>query len=186
MESLIIKFTNKYTRFYSLFSIRGSWNKGQLLKGDVAKKDEEPLVYKLWKGMLTAHTFTPTVNGPDLTLPHGNKLLSMNTVNWRPVTCGSQHRTPATLPKLFTRNLVVCFLEVDKTCVDVFCILPRFLKNLLESENLICNATGGTKTALGIIPVWFNYFAASFFKAPGIHFSREAKERKRCPGSVWG
>jgi len=110
---------------------------------------------------------TPTVNGPDLTLPHGNKLLSMNTVNLRPVTCGSQHRTPATLPKLFTRNLVVCFLEVDKTCVDVFCILPRFLKNLLESENLICNATGGTKTALGIIPVWFNYFAASFFKALG-------------------
>jgi len=32
---------------------------------------------------------------------------------------------------------------------------------------LACNATAGTKTALGIIQVWFNYFAASFFKAFG-------------------
>jgi len=27
--------------------------------------------------------------------------------------------------------------EVDKTCVDVFGILPRFLENLLESEGLV-------------------------------------------------
>jgi len=39
---------------------------------------------------------------------------------------------------------------------------------LLESENLVCSATAGTKTALDIIQVWFNYFAASFFKALGI------------------
>jgi len=56
----------------------------------------------------------------------------------------------------------MCFLEIDKACVDVFGILPRFLKYLLESENVIYNATTGTKTALGIIQVWFNYFAASF------------------------
>jgi len=59
------------------------------------------------------------------------------------------------------RNLVVCFLEVDKACADVFGILPRFLKNFLGSENLVCNATAGTKTTLGIIQVWFNYFTAS-------------------------
>jgi len=62
-------------------------------------------------------------------------------------------------------NSVVCFLEVDKACVDVFGILPRFLKNLLESENSHCNATAWTKTALGIIQLWFSYFAASFFNA---------------------
>jgi len=39
-----------------------------------------------------------------------------------------QHST-----NLFTRNPVVCFLEVDKACADLFGILPRFLKNLLES-----------------------------------------------------
>jgi len=31
-------------------------------------------------------------------------------------------------PKLFTRNLVVWFLNVDKACEDVFSILPRFSK----------------------------------------------------------
>jgi len=52
-------------------------------------------------------------------------------------------------------------------CKDVFSILPRFLKNMVESENLVCRATAETKTALGIIQFWFNYFAASFFKALG-------------------
>jgi len=32
-------------------------------------------------------------------------------------------------PKLFTRNPVVRFLEVDKTYVEAFAILPRFLEN---------------------------------------------------------
>jgi len=30
--------------------------------------------------------------------------------------------------------------------------------------NVVCSATAGTKTALGIIQLWFKYFAASFFK----------------------
>ena len=33
--------------------------------------------------------------------------------------------------------------------------------NLLESEHLVCSATAATKTELGIIQLWFNYFAAS-------------------------
>ena len=32
---------------------------------------------------------------------------------------------------------------------------------------MVCSATAGTKTALGIIQLWFQYFAASFFKALG-------------------
>jgi len=32
MESLIMKFTNKYICFHSLFKVRGAWNKGQLLR----------------------------------------------------------------------------------------------------------------------------------------------------------
>jgi len=74
---------------------------------------------------------------------------------------------PQCSPKFFTSNAVVRFLEVDTACVDVFCILPRFLKNLLENENLVCIATAATKSALGIIQLWFNYFAASLFKAFG-------------------
>jgi len=32
---------------------------------------------------------------------------------------------------------------------------------------VVCIATALTKTALGIIQLWFNYFGASFFKALG-------------------
>jgi len=32
---------------------------------------------------------------------------------------------------------------------------------------VVCSATAITKTALGIIQLWFNYFAASFFMALG-------------------
>jgi len=67
-------------------------------------------------------------------------------------------------PKHFSWNPVACFLEeVDKACVDVFATLPRFHKNVLESENLVCGAMAGTR----IIQFWFSYFAASFFKALG-------------------
>jgi len=36
-------------------------------------------------------------------------------------------------------------------------MLPGFLENLLESGDLVCSATAATKTALGIIQLWFNY-----------------------------
>jgi len=68
---------------------------------------------------------------------------------------------------------LVCFLNVGKTCVDVFGIFSRFLKIF------VCSATTGTKTALDIIQLWFNHFAASFFRAFGMRVSREAKEK--CP-----
>jgi len=44
-------------------------------------------------------------------------------------------------PQHLSRNLVVCFLEVDEKCVDVFGKLPRFLENLLKSENMFCSVT---------------------------------------------
>jgi len=37
-------------------------------------------------------------------------------------------------------------------------MLPGFLENLVESGNLFCNAMATTKTALGIIQLWFKYF----------------------------
>jgi len=58
-------------------------------------------------------------------------------------------------PKLYTRNPAIYFPEVDKTYAYVFGMLPGFLENLLESETFVYSAT---KTALGIIQLWFNYF----------------------------
>jgi len=78
---------------------------------------------------------------------------------------------------LFIRNPLIFFLEMDKTCVDIFGILLRFLENLQESESCLwCYGQDeNLKTAPGIIQLWFNYIGSSFFKALGKHFSREAK-----------
>jgi len=37
-------------------------------------------------------------------------------------------------------------------------MLPGILETLLESGNLFCTVVAATKTALGIIQLWFNYF----------------------------
>jgi len=52
MKTLIIKFTNNYICFYSLFKVREAWNKGQLLKKDVVDK-------RLW---------TTVLRGPKISL----------------------------------------------------------------------------------------------------------------------
>jgi len=101
-----------------------------------------------------------------------------NTVTSPTVKGGHQHRTPETLPKGFQEeagrmpslgrhNMRRHIWHSSKTS-----------RNLLDSEILVCSALVGTKIALGCHPplVWFNYFAASFFKALGIHFSRQAKK----------
>jgi len=69
----------------------------------------------------------------------------------------------------------VSFLEIDKIWACVFNILLRFLKNLLESETLLCSATSGTKTSLGIIQLSFNYFVAFFSR----YFAYTFPERLR-------
>jgi len=86
------------------------------------------------------------------------------------------------------------FPEIDKTCLYVFGRLPGFLENWFGSGNLLCSATGATKTALGVLQLCFNYFALSFLNVLVIHSSWEAK-KKKYPGSwcihsclpcVWG
>ena len=139
---------------------------------------------RLWKGVVTAHTLscwedvcssyegewrqhTPLSESNTNGEPSWFNSPDINTNFW----AGMQWLDPKVwkalgTPKHFTRNPVACFLEqVDKACVNVFATLPRFHKNMLESENLVCSATTGTKTALATTQFWFSYFAASFLKA---------------------
>jgi len=66
----------------------------------------------------------------------------------------------------------MCFSEVDKTYVYAFGMLPEFLENLLESGNSVCSAMATTKTALGIIQFWFNYYCDIL-----VYTSWETKQR---------
>jgi len=67
----------------------------------------------------------------------------MTTSNRRPST-----PFPATLPKAFQKEPGRKILQVDETCIDIFGLLPRFLENLLENDNLVCIAT--VETALTV------------------------------------
>jgi len=78
--------------------------------------------------LVKAHTLvgaTPTVNGCDLSPPtrtqtseqEYNELMATNREAVNIVL-------PQHFPKLFSRNPVVCFLDVDKTNADIF-VLPR-------------------------------------------------------------
>jgi len=90
---------------------------------------------------------TDTIFWAGIQLIDGQKGALVNTVY-------PQH--PENTSKLFTRNPTIYFPEVDKTCIDVFGMIPRFHKNLLENGNLLCRAA--TKTALATIQLWFNCF----------------------------
>jgi len=61
---------------------------------------------------------------------HGHKLLSMISVAWWKVACYRQRCTSCkNYQKLFSREVVVYFFEVDKASVDILC-MPRKLPKL--------------------------------------------------------
>ena len=84
----------------------------------------------------------------------------------RPVTGGCQHRTLATLPKPFHEEPGLS-RSPHSMCGRRLWHTPEISQKFSGESQLICIRTAGTKTALGIIQVWFNYFAAYFFKALG-------------------
>ena len=81
-------------------------------------------------------------------------------------------------PKLTLKNSVICPFYINKACEDILSILPGFLKDLPQSENLVCGAAIWTKTTLISFQHWFHSFSAFPFKSLlGIHFFWSAKER---------
>jgi len=60
--------------------------------------------------------------------------------------------------------LANCLFEVDKACKEVFTILPKFLKDILQNEDLVRGIEIRTKTALSILLL----FTAFSFKRFGI------------------
>lgn len=72
----------------------------------------------------------------------------------------------------------MCFFDGDKTCIDIFGILPRLFEYLLESENLVCSATyGQCENPHWVSSSFVPLFRTYVFKVIGIYFSREATER---------
>jgi len=57
---------------------------------------------------------TPTVNGCNLTPPTWTQTSELEYSGSGAVTGDLQHCTAATLPKAFTKNPFICFLEIEK------------------------------------------------------------------------
>jgi len=67
------------------------------------------------------------------------------------------------ITSLFLSDPILCFLKFDKTYGDVFAILPKFFKNLMQSDSGLVVLRPGRN------PRWlssklFQFFAASLFK----------------------
>jgi len=103
-----------------------------------------------------------TMNGRDLTI-----LTRTQTSNheYSYLTPGRQHHTPATLHKPFQEEPGRMLSRVRQSMCRRLWHTPKISQKFAGKWNLVNIARAGTKTALGIIQVWFNYFAASFFNA---------------------
>jgi len=77
---------------------------------------------------------------------------------------------------IFPRYSVVCLLVIDITCVDIFGILPRFLENLLENENVVCSAAAQDENNTHP-PAWVQLFRGTFLKGTWHAIFQRAKER---------
>jgi len=99
--------------------------------------------------------------------------------NWR-LSAPYSRNTPQSFSR-GTRSYA--FLRSTKHVKTSYEHTPKISQKFAGEWNyLLCIATAGTKTALGIFQVWFNYFAASFFKALGnvnINFLKIPKKRRR-------
>ena len=128
-----------------------------LHRSDLAREPlcKEPW-YRLKSGDSTHHFRSPTpkLNGCDL-LPSTRTQFSEQEYSY--LTASKTHQSTP-----YSHNIHRTFNEeppeVDKTCLYFFGMLLGFLENLLKSGNLFCSATAATKTALGIIQLWINYF----------------------------
>ena len=107
--------------------------------GSLHQKSLEPLMLTMKRSDDSTHPYcrspTPTLNGCDVTLPTRTQTSEQEysdlAASDRQLSTAYSCNTPQSL---FTRNPIVCFLEVDKACEDIFSILPWFFKILVESE----------------------------------------------------
>jgi len=105
-------------------------------------------VYRLWSGVVTTHT-----------QPCRSPTPIVNGCDSTPPT-NKQTLEYSDLAASYSRPLTPYSLNT-----------PRNV-----SRKSLSYATARTKTALGILQNWLKYFAASLFKALGIHYSIEAEE----------
>ena len=125
---------------------------------------------------MTKHTLSGVQrpHGTALIAPEHKPPVGISMTYWR-VTTDHQRHTPAKPSKVYPEELGLMLSKINKSCKEIFSILPRFLEDLLQSEDLFHSAATRTKTALAILLFWFHYFSAFPFKTFGIYFPLQTK-----------
>ena len=77
----------------------------------------------------------------------------------------------------YTCNTAQSFSRGTQLCALSSSTIPKISWHLLVSENFVYSSADGTKPALVIIQLWFNYSTVAFFKALCMYFSREAMKQ---------
>jgi len=106
---------------------------------------------------------TPTMNDRDLTLLTWTETSEQEYSDF--MASNRQPSTPysSNTPKSFTRNLVVCFIEVNKACEDVFNIFPKYCQRV--KYGLLCY--GRDKNRTGYHSALIQLFCSIFFQGIG-------------------
>jgi len=133
---------------------------------------------------------TSAVNAHDLTLSTWKQtseqeysdLTTSNKRQWAPYS----HNTP----RSYSQGTWSYALSRSPKHGDFFGILPRFLKNLLESKSLICHAIahGRNKNRTWYHSGLVQLFCDIFFKAlgkPSVNYSKFPKKHCRLQKSPW-
>ena len=108
-------------------------------------------------------------------LPKHKPPVCSRMTEWH-VAIGDQRHTPAEPSRVYPEELGHMLFRNRQSTKEIFTVLPRFLDDLLQSEDLVRSTATRTKTALDNLQFWFHYFFAFSFEAFGIYFPWQTKK----------
>jgi len=118
---------------------------------------------RLWRGVVTAYTIVAIQHQRWAVViylrRYGRKLLSRNTVTWRPVTGGRQHRTPA--PQSFSRGTRSFTFLVSTNICRRFWHTPR-ISLIYQRVKISSLMLRPGKNSTGYRPAWVQLFRGIF------------------------
>ena len=147
-----------------------------LHRSDLAREPlcKEPW-YRLKSGDSTHHCRSPTpkLNGCDLP-PSTRTQFSEQEYSYLTVSKRHQSNTVLPLhPQNFSRGTRQYTFPRSTKHVYTYLACSQDFSKIFWSGNLFCSATTATKTALGIIQLWFNYFRGIMACTPTGRLSKE-------------
>ena len=108
---------------------------------------------RLRRGVVTAHTLVEVQQQRWTVVIYSSVTSQTSEQEYSDLTasntCAHRHRTSASLSKAFHEETSRMLSRSRQNVCRRFWYTPKICQKFLESENLVCSATAGTKTSLG-------------------------------------